>query len=80
MNDLCRSCRAKIVWAETLKGKRIPLDAKPSEQGNIMLHERGTHRPPLALIVSKEQREGTQLRLFTSHFVTCPHADKWRHK
>jgi len=80
----CRSCGAKILWAVTEKGKRMPLDAEPSEAGNIFLQ----HRPnqnPLAVYTTEEQRKATkgtlmEHRLFTSHFATCPQAKKWRKK
>lgn len=80
----CRSCNAKILWAVTEKGKRMPVDAVASEKGNIFLQ----HRPnlePLAVYMTDQQRDsakGTLMehRMYTSHFATCPQAKKWRKK
>jgi hypothetical protein len=80
----CRSCGAKILWATTEKGRRMPVDFSPNEKGNIFLQHR-PEREPLAVYATAEQIaafEGTlqQHRLFTSHFATCPEAKKWRKK
>ncbi len=40
MSTRCRSCNAELIWATTEKGKQIPLDAEPVENGNIRLEER----------------------------------------
>jgi len=37
MSDNCRSCKAKIEWAITPDGYRIPLDPDPVPDGNIIL-------------------------------------------
>jgi len=31
----CKSCKAKIFFIETSKGKQMPIDADPDEKGNI---------------------------------------------
>ena len=33
----CRSCGAGIRWARTLKGKAIPLDPSPVDDGNLVV-------------------------------------------
>jgi len=86
---VCRSCNANILWAVTTKGKRIPIDPTPVEDGNIRLVVRENHLPPLALVVDFAQREriGTlremkedRVELFKSHFATCPNAQKHRRR
>jgi len=69
----CRSCGAPILWAETPKGKRIPIDPTPVPDGNIFLVTREGGRPPLAMpaITGNPDR-------WKSHFATCPNADKHR--
>ena len=69
----CRSCGAEILWAETVNGKRIPLDAEPAErpQGVFKLIERPGNPTPLATSAATEP-------VYLSHFVTCPNADEWR--
>lgn len=68
----CRSCGAEIEWAESLKtGKNIPLDAKPTPDGNLVCivgKVRG--------YTADDARLGRARR--TSHFATCGQADMWR--
>ena len=71
----CRSCNAPIVWAITEKGRRMPVDAKPSAAGNLLLdHERGEWRA----IVVKNDDTAAENELHTSHFATCPNAARHR--
>ena len=88
---VCKSCGAAVEWATTEKGKRMPVDAEPVEGGNILLSHRKVGQPPVALYQSAEQiaklaaeherspQEGP-LRLYVSHFSTCPQAPGWRKK
>lgn len=65
MNEVstCRSCGAPVIWVLTSVGKRMPLDAEPV----------------LRFVRSGRAGESAQLvKTYGSHFVTCPHADKWR--
>lgn len=64
----CRSCGAAIIWAVTGNGKKMPVDAKPTTDGNLVLE--GTE--PTAVYV--DPGTGTH----TSHFATCPHAAEHR--
>lgn len=81
----CRSCHAPVIWAVTILGKAMPVDAEPSANGNLALEwrERGSGlpggAPPLARVVSEHLRFG-RADLRTSHFVTCPQAGKWRRR
>lgn len=81
----CRSCGAAVIWASTTKGKLTPVDALPVEAGNILLSHRHAGVPPVAIIqgpldieMLRVQRsrshEAGPLRLFVSHFSTCPNA------
>lgn len=75
----CRSCGKPIVWATTVHGKAMPVDAAPTENGNVVL----TPSPvgPTAEIASAELRataEGIGVPLYTSHFATCRFADRHR--
>ncbi len=63
----CRSCGAAILWCKTEKGKAMPVDAEPSENGNVML----------VGDVAKYVKPGETLpgiALHLSHFATCPNA------
>ena len=73
----CRSCNAKIIWAKTLAGKAIPIDAKPQPAGNIHLN-----RGVAIYLTDEEQKilreEGTTFHV--AHFATCPNAAQHRRK
>jgi len=80
MSDQCRSCRAAIIWAETITGRRMPLDKTPTPEGNIVLGIRH-QQPPLALVKTKQALVNLHAKgelLYTSHFVTCPQASQHR--
>lgn len=79
----CRSCDAPIEWAVTANGKRMPIDAEPTTDGTILLRHRYVGEPPEAIVQTAEERaelerqaatRGEELRLFKSHFATCPNA------
>lgn len=62
----CRSCSARIEWAEVVaSGKRMPFD---DEIVAVSSRLDTAHR----LI------ETVDLEVTTSHFATCPDAQKWR--
>jgi hypothetical protein len=68
----CRSCGATITWAVTESGRRIPLDAQQSLDGNMSEVDRLADGTMVVAVVA----EG----LYRSHFATCPQADDWRRK
>jgi hypothetical protein len=69
----CRSCGARIVWAVTAAGRRMPLDPDPDAGGTIRVHlsEGGDL---LAVIGGADDGRP----LYRSHFATCPQASAWR--
>ena len=75
----CRDarCKAAIIWAVTPRGKSMPVDAEPTEDGNVLLTGNvvatvvDPAAPPLG---------GWPEPLRTSHFATCVAAADWRHK
>jgi hypothetical protein len=72
----CRSCGAEIVWAITERGKRMPLDAEPSEAGTFVVRSRVEgERVVLHALYAPEAGAGLH---HTSHFATCPQAGEWR--
>lgn len=72
----CKSCEAPVIWAETTAGKMMPVDAEPSDQGNVELTLGPVGRPPRADVHRRPLDDGPLGR--TSHFVTCPEAGSWR--
>jgi hypothetical protein len=74
----CGSCDAPIIWARTLTGRSMPVDAEPSDSGTVLLElrqgfVRATVYDAVTALSLAPVRE-----LRTSHFATCPDADKWR--
>lgn len=75
MAERCSTCGAPIRWAKTAKGKPIPLDAEPRDDGNIVL-ERG-----VAIVLGPLERlQRGEKTLFVTHFVTCPQSAEHRRK
>lgn len=76
MADQCSTCAAPIIWATTERSlKPMPVDAEPSPAGSVQLIPR-EGRTPLARVIPAKDRFAK--RLHTSHFVTCPDADRHR--
>lgn len=73
----CRSCDAEIVWAETVNGKKIPLDA-----GHHLRGVRVKRDDPLILADEGDVRAGNAViravPTYVSHFATCPNAAEHR--
>lgn len=68
----CPSCPAQVIWAETVAGRRIPVDVQPARGGNVALTARPGDLPPLAAVVSLAKQFGRQGTLRMPHHVTCP--------
>jgi hypothetical protein len=64
--DRCKTCGAEIIWAETERGRPMPVDAKPLKV--ILLEDLGELFAPKAKVVNA----------FVSHFATCPDAAEHR--
>lgn len=77
----CRSCIELIVWAKTSKGKLMPVDVKPAEDGTFFLF-RANNEIQAVHVDSKEPRaERARQRKdkrYRSHIETCVNADKSR--
>jgi hypothetical protein len=80
----CKSCGAEIIWVKTEAGKAIPLDAEPTEGGNIIVQVLGPDREiaHVETAVEKVERHNCPIPAgrvaFVSHFATCPQANAWR--
>jgi hypothetical protein len=62
----CRSCDAPIIWADTVTGSRMPLDAEPI--GKAILIEETIGGGVNAYVKDT----------YRTHFDTCPNADEHR--
>lgn len=67
MADTCKSCGAAVRWMMTPKGKAIPLDPQPRDDGNLVI---------IGSLAWKS--DGTPGPRYVSHFATCPYADQHR--
>lgn len=80
----CRSCDADIIWARTMTGRQMPVDAEPTEGGTVLLENRQGHIRATVYPDAGTQRAllnpETRKRLHASHFATCPDANAWRRR
>lgn len=77
--NTCRSCGARIRWATTANGNRMPIDDEPVPDGNIVLSDPtpGAYAP-VALLVDPDAPMLDDPPRFVAHFATCPNADQHR--
>jgi hypothetical protein len=77
----CRSCGAKIFFALTTKGKRMPLDNDPVADGNLVIEASPEGLGEMPLVRPYDAGvDGETVRRFVSHFSSCPSASRWREK
>ena len=69
---LCSSCQAQIYIVDTELGKRMPIDAKPRDDGNIIFIDKKAH-----VLHKGEEAPDGKLR-WVSHFATCTKPKKHR--
>jgi uncharacterized protein (DUF3820 family) len=72
--DLCKSCRAAIVWATTPKGKALPVDPELVHGGNIALDV-----DELGMLKARVVRPVGDVEAYVAHFTSCPNASEHRH-
>ncbi|WP_256789870.1 hypothetical protein [Frankia sp. AvcI1] len=72
----CRSCEAPIRWATaTATGRRMPLDAEPTADGNVTVHRGDDGQAVATVHPIGTPIVGTRWR---PHWATCPNADQHR--
>jgi hypothetical protein len=74
----CTTCGAQIIWTRTQAGKRMPLDAKASADGNLVLTNTNELLPTVRTVGSVGHKPG-QL-LYRNHAFTCKQAMAHREK
>ncbi len=67
----CRSCPALVYWVITTSGKRMPIDAEPTADGNVTVQRDETGTPIATVHAVGTPLEGPR---WTSHFATCARA------
>lgn len=70
---VCSSCKARILWVKTAKGRDMPLDEAPNLEGTMTIID------GRAVTQSDNLFELEMLR-YMPHWATCPHADQHRKK
>jgi hypothetical protein len=68
--NTCTACGAPVIWARTTRGKNIPVDAEPSDRGNVFLAKDKTGKPEALFMPRNAGAIGE--RLHTCHLDTCP--------
>lgn len=84
MMATCRSCGAQILWGITdCTGTAMPIDAEPSEDGNVVIvADRIRGAAPLLRVLAPGARsllDDDEVR-YMPHHATCPQGEKWRRK
>lgn len=74
----CRSCGAPIAWVITVKGRRMPLDPDPVEDGNVWIMRVEGAQLVAGVSLNAEGVPPLVRERYVSHFVTCPNADQHR--
>lgn len=74
----CRTCKADMVWVMTRRGKAMPLDPKPSEEGRFVYDGDTDDGKPRVAFLTEDQLKLHQGDRYTSHFATCPNSKQHR--
>lgn len=78
----CGSCGAPVIWAATVHGRAMPVDAEPSGMGNVALG-RGSDGKLVATVLAGDallSRRFAGEPLYLTHFATCPDAADHRRR
>lgn len=73
-NGRCSTCRARVWFGVTEKGRRIPLDPGERFDGNLWLHNDGNGW----VVLSVTEATDAAAPRYVAHFVTCPDAARHR--
>ncbi|MEM6988893.1 MAG: hypothetical protein AAF721_00305 [Myxococcota bacterium] len=79
--SVCKSCKAPITWAITDKGRSIPIDAKPVENGNLVLVREDGPAEMRGQKLLRARAPGlfdAGAPRYVSHFATCPNSKEHR--
>lgn len=79
MTERCSSCGAAIFWAISVNGNRVPINAEPDEDGNVLvMQSRSNPDNKKCTVLTRACEKMPGRRYFTSHFATCVNAAKHR--
>lgn len=76
----CSACGAEIIWCvHERTGKRAPIDAKASPDGNIVrLALNMFGETPYRVLGAAERTTPGDNDRYKNHFATCPNAGSFR--
>ncbi|MEA2702898.1 MAG: hypothetical protein QOD63_843 [Actinomycetota bacterium] len=83
----CRACAAAIWFGLTVKGRRMPIDPAPAEDGNVVidadvvlhaLADLDARTLPHVRVLGKGEAVDPDVPRYRSHFSTCPAAERFR--
>lgn len=89
MSDVCRACKAPLIWAITKDGKRAPITAEPKPNGNVLVYrdrlkalasgmpEDTLHSRTFAGFALAELR-AQEVPLRLNHFADCPNREDFQ--
>lgn len=88
MAELCKTCKAEIVFAMTPSGASAPIDLYPvREGGNVLLLAPtgggGGEGVLVAVVLSKGALDAAREKrvpLRLNHWATCPDRQEWRER
>lgn len=80
--SICKGCGARIVWAVTEDGKKIPVDPKPPVYKLFWAHPHPITKAPVAAWrVAAVDLQGSDPEGYgVNHFATCPKAIQFSSK
>ena len=67
----CRRCDQRIWWAETERGKKIPVNAWTSPHGNVIPIDPEADVPLVHFLTKTEEPPAEGTRRYISHLTTC---------
>ena len=81
MNVPCRSCKASVRWVNTHTGRRMPLDAWPNAEGNVVVQDGLLPGEFVGHVLAGADLADARARgerLWMPHHATCPQGYEWR--
>lgn len=81
MTSACQACNAPLIWAVTPAGKRAPITAQASFDGNVLVLQPRDLGEKLAVTLSGDSLELARkhgLPLHLNHFADCIAAEDFK--
>jgi hypothetical protein len=72
---ICNSCKRSVVFARTERGKLMPIDPRPAEDGNLEIIALVEDVPTVRVL---RKGDPTLAKRYMPHFATCPNAVRHR--